>query len=367
MLRCPANRSRAVEKAMLVPSGDQAGAPSNSLSWSRKRTSPPLLLASAIPDRFWAELPPAANATCFPVRRESRRRGLQRRVVRQVLGIAARAEQPDVPVHGEGDALRVGRPGQPGDRSSCLVDPFRVLAGRVHTVDAVVARERDVAGLAEGASVRQHDEEEQHDDEGRRRDGDTGCDERKRRPAALPLRRRPALLDRRSKPADVVAPLVGAVPERHRLPVREGLQRLGKLRSLRALCPVDEHRDDAHALREGGLDLDSHPVVGLLQAALPALVDGGQPVGPDHRQEHVAASDGRSQHLSIVLSRADRVGVHEHAVVAVPSGQRVVEPPCLAGGIVLAVVDEDADVFRLRGNGMSTGVSRREASAFKFP
>jgi hypothetical protein len=87
---------------------------------------------------------------------------------------------------------------------------------------------------------------------------------------------------------DVVLEPIGT--HRDRLQLGDALQRLGQFFGHGQGGLSDQHRDDLDASKaETGDDLTSHPVVGVVETPATVLY-GGQPVGPDDRQQDVTVS-----------------------------------------------------------------------------
>src|SRR5262249_8428110 len=126
-------------------------------------------------------------------------------------------------------------------------------------------------------------------------------------------------------------------------PVAEGklFQFLRQLIRLRHLGAIQQDRDDGNVALKGRPDFDSHKIVRVIQAAVVIFITRIQPVGSDHREQHVTLGDLLAERLDQVDPQRDGVDVHEQEVAAELSFQPIVHSASMARAIVAAIADED--------------------------
>lgn len=127
-------------------------------------------------------------------------------------------------------------------------------------------------------------------------------------------------------------------PQAHSVAPRQRPDRPGQRVGTRHAGATDQHRDDALALVERGLDLDRHEVVAIASAGSKQL----GPARPDHSEQHVACGHLPIQHLDEIVAGPD-VAFHIHEQVL---GRELVLEPLEQGlgearVVAAAVVDED--------------------------
>jgi hypothetical protein len=106
--------------------------------------------------------------------------------------------------------------------------------------------------------------------------------------------------------------------------------------------PFDEDRDDADMARQGGLDLEAHEVIGVVEAGPALLIGDREPLITDQRKEHVTGPDRGVDRLDPVVAECDRVDVLEDLVASVPIFEAVEEPAGCVGGLLAPITDEDS-------------------------
>jgi hypothetical protein len=125
---------------------------------------------------------------------------------------------------------------------------------------------------------------------------------------------------------------------------RELLQRRRQLRGRRhdRVLDQDGDHDDVRA-RQRGLDLEPDEVAGILQPRGAVGTGDRRPARADHREEHVARA-GRPRDLVDEVDPRAHLHVPEDRVLPEAVREVVVEPSRRAGGVLAAVVHEEACV-----------------------
>src|SRR5215472_3981484 len=126
-------------------------------------------------------------------------------------------------------------------------------------------------------------------------------------------------------------------------PVAEGklFQFLRQLTRLRHLGAIQQDRDDRNVALEGYPDFDSHEIIRVIQAAVAIFIPRIEPVGSDHREQHVTLGDLLAEHLDKVDPQRDGVDVHEQEVTAELPFQPIMHAARMTRAIVAAIADED--------------------------
>lgn len=88
------------------------------------------------------------------------------------------------------------------------------------------------------------------------------------------------------------------------LPASEAPQGLWQIARLRHQGAIDEDRDHANPALEGGLDLDSNKIIGIVDAP-PIVLVRGNPIPSDDRDERVASGDAFVQGLEPIDTGVD--------------------------------------------------------------
>ena len=139
-------------------------------------------------------------------------------------------------------------------------------------------------------------------------------------------------------------------------------QRLRQLLARREPGAVDEHGDDLDAVaRQRALDLQAHPVVGLVDPPLALAVARVEPAGADDGEHDVALVDEARDVLAEVRAGRD-LDVAEDVLVAVAAREVALQAPGVAARVVAPVADEDAlghGYFWLAGPGSARRPTRR--------
>src|SRR4029079_17613675 len=130
------------------------------------------------------------------------------------------------------------------------------------------------------------------------------------------------------------------VGQLERLPAAEGGQAARQLLRARHRGASDAHRYHADGACARRLDLDSRPVLGIVQAPVAVGVRGVQPLGPDEGEQHVARPDSLLQSLHEVVAGLD-LPVHAHLLLAEVGAEAVVETAGVGSGVAAPVADED--------------------------
>jgi hypothetical protein len=104
----------------------------------------------------------------------------------------------------------------------------------------------------------------------------------------------------------------------------------------------DQHRNDTHVAGEGGADLETDEVVGIIKPSTAVPVGGRQPLPAYDREQHITRADGALEDVHEVDTGFDVRNVHEHRGPAEASPQVVEEPSGMAGTVFTPVADEDA-------------------------
>jgi hypothetical protein len=110
---------------------------------------------------------------------------------------------------------------------------------------------------------------------------------------------------------------------------------------MRHAGPIHQDRDDPDVARQGGLDLQAHEVIGVIETTLPMCIGDRQPLLTDQRQQHVAGPDRSGDHLHEVIAQLDGVHVLEDLVAAEAVGQSVVQPAGRVGRLLPPITHED--------------------------
>ncbi len=140
--------------------------------------------------------------------------------------------------------------------------------------------------------------------------------------------------------ADVVVP--ASIGELEGVAPAQRQQRLRQLLARREPGAVDEHGDDLDAVaRQRALDLEAHPVVGVVDPALALAVARVEPPGADDGQHDVALVDEARDVLAEVRAGRD-LDVAEDVLLAVAAREVALEASRVAAGVVAPVADEDA-------------------------
>src|SRR5262245_35466270 len=126
-------------------------------------------------------------------------------------------------------------------------------------------------------------------------------------------------------------------------PVAEGklFQFFWQLTRLRHLGAIQQDRDDRNVALKGRTDFDSHKIVRVIQAAVAIFITRIEPVGSDHREQHVTLGDLLAEHLDKVDPQSDGVDIHEQEVAAELPFQPIMHSASVARAIVAAIADED--------------------------
>ena len=69
--------------------------------------------------------------------------------------------------------------------------------------------------------------------------------------------------------------------------------------------PINQDWDDADLARQGGLDLHTHVVIGVIKATPALLVRDCQPFLADQSEQHVAGTDRAVDYLDEVVAELD--------------------------------------------------------------
>ena len=140
--------------------------------------------------------------------------------------------------------------------------------------------------------------------------------------------------------ADVVVP--ASIGELEGVAPAQRQQRLRQLLARREPGAVDEHGDDLDAVaRQRALDLEAHPVVGVVDPALALAVARVEPSGADDGEHDVALVDEARDVLAEVRAGRD-LDVAEDVLLAVAAREVALEASRVAAGVVAPVADEDA-------------------------
>src|ERR1700761_2192252 len=96
--------------------------------------------------------------------------------------------------------------------------------------------------------------------------------------------------------------------------LRKLLEDLGQLTAWRDASPIEQYGDHRNAALQGGGNLDTHEVVGIIQATAPRLVANAEPVRSDHRQQHTAFRNLIAQNLREIHAEGYAVHVHKNEI-----------------------------------------------------
>jgi len=105
---------------------------------------------------------------------------------------------------------------------------------------------------------------------------------------------------------------------------------------------VHQQRDHPHAPDQRGADLQSYPVVGLVEPPAPELVGSRQPARADHDQTDLAGAQRGVDDTGEVLAGGDLLDIHEYPQLGKLAFEPVVQPAGMAGAVVAAIADEDS-------------------------
>ena len=111
------------------------------------------------------------------------------------------------------------------------------------------------------------------------------------------------------------------------LPARELLERLRQVVGLRHDRAVDQHRNDRHIALERGFDLDTHEIVGIVEAAAIVLVRARKPIPADKRDQRITSANALCQHFDEIAAGRDVVDVDEDAFAPKAVLQAIIDAP----------------------------------------
>jgi hypothetical protein len=105
--------------------------------------------------------------------------------------------------------------------------------------------------------------------------------------------------------------------------------------------PVEQEGDHRDATLKRRRDFNSHRVVWIVQTTLSVLVAHVQPVGSDHREQHVAPGDLLAQNIDEVRPERDGIYVHKQEIASELLRQPVVNASSKARTIAPAIANEN--------------------------
>jgi hypothetical protein len=101
------------------------------------------------------------------------------------------------------------------------------------------------------------------------------------------------------------------VRQAHGVASRKRPDRFGQVLQPRYPRLSHQHRDHPLILLQGRLDLDTHEIIGIVDAAASVLVQGIEPARTDHCQQHITLTNLLFQHPDKVQAGCDAVDIHE--------------------------------------------------------
>ncbi len=151
------------------------------------------------------------------------------------------------------------------------------------------------------------------------------------------------------------------VRERERLAVGEVGERARKLVGGERLRVPHPHRQDRDLATERRLELDPHPVVGVVEPARAVRARGGQPAIADQRDDYARAGERVHHSRPVVDAALDRLAGHEHLRGSEASRQAPEQEMRLEIRVLGSIVDED----RVLGHRAADHRRRRAACALR--
>jgi hypothetical protein len=127
-----------------------------------------------------------------------------------------------------------------------------------------------------------------------------------------------------------------------RLPSREPFEIGWELRSGWHDRSFDQHGNDPHLAGEGGPDLETNEIVGIVKPPPAVPIGAREPLPTHDSEQHIARTDGALEDVHEVDASFDVRDVHEHRGGAEARPQVVEEPAGMAGTVFTPVADEDA-------------------------
>jgi hypothetical protein len=125
-------------------------------------------------------------------------------------------------------------------------------------------------------------------------------------------------------------------------------QALWQISAARHYSSINQHGYDTDIPLERCLDLETNPIVRIVESSSPAAVSGSRPVSPNDRKQNVTPRYSLSDCFSEVNADSHRVNVHEDAISAEMLTETVIQTTGLGGRLFPSVANEDAATTRKR-------------------